>query len=134
MELGVVMDQVAARLDLIEGLRCEAHPTGMVNPPGAVVLYPEDYEYDGTYQRGMDRMRLPVLLVVGRVVDRSTRDQLTAYAKGSGPRSVKAVLESGTYTAFDEVTVKGAEFDVVTIAQTDYMSALFTLDIVGQGS
>jgi hypothetical protein len=51
----------------------------------------------------------------------------------SGASSVKQVLESGTYTAFDELRVTSVEFDVVSIANTDYLAAMFDLDITGSG-
>ena len=138
MDLAAVMDAVADRLATITTLRVHEQPPGRIAPPGtggvAIVSYPEDIRFDQTYGRGMDRMTLPVVLVVGKVSDRAARTALAAFAKGSGATSVKAVLESGTYTAFHEVTVTSVEFDVVTIAATDYMAALFSLDIAGQGS
>jgi hypothetical protein len=82
----------------------------------------------------MDRMSLPVVIVVGRPTDRSTRDLLGVYCNGTGPSSVKAVLESGTYTALHTLRVEEIKFDVASIAGVDYMAALFTLDIAGSGS
>jgi hypothetical protein len=134
VHLGDVMQQVSDRLDTIVGLRCFAYPPGKVVPPAAVVSYPDKYTFDETYGRGMDRLTLPVVLVVGRPVDRSTRDQIAAYCDGAGASSVKQVLESGTYTAFDAVRVAGVEFDVVAIAAIDYLAATFDLDIAGKGS
>lgn len=134
MDLADVMDEVAARLGTIAGLRVHAHPPGSVTPPAAVVSYPDTYTFDETYGRGMDRMTLPVVVVVGKASDRAARDQLGVYVDGSGAASVKQVLESGTYTAFHTVRVVGAEFDVVTIAAVDYLAATFDLDIAGSGS
>jgi hypothetical protein len=134
MDLADVMDALAARLDTIDGLRVHAHPPGTVTPPAAVVAYPEAVTFDATYGRGMDRMTLPVVVVVGKASDRTARDQLGAYADGSGPKSVKAVVESGTYTAFDTVRVMSVEFDVIAIGGTDYLAAMFDLDISGPGS
>jgi hypothetical protein len=134
MILTDVMDAVATRLDTIAGLRVFEWPQGSVTPPAAVVSYPETYTYDETYGRGMDRMTLPVIVVVGRPTDRSTRDRLGGYVNGTGAASVKSVLQSGTYTAFHTVRVVGVEFDVVTIGGTDYMGALFSLDIAGSGA
>lgn len=134
MNLADVMDQVAAQLDTITDLRCYAYPPDVVYPPAAIVSYPDAYTFDETYGRGMDRLSLPVVLVVGKVSDRAARDELGAYADGSGSQSVKAVVEAGTYTAFDSVRVESVDFDVVTIAATDYMAALFSLDIVGTGA
>lgn len=134
MNLADVMDAIADRVDTIGGLRVHNHPPGKVTPPAAVVAYPETYTYDATYGRGMDRLTLPLVLVVGKATDRSARDELGAYVDGAGARSVKTVLEGGTYTAFHTVRVTGVDFDVVTIGGTDYLAALFDLDIAGSGT
>lgn len=138
MDLAEVMDAIADRLKTITGppLRCFAYPPGTLTPPAAVVAYPDTYTFDATYGRGMDRMSLPVVLVVGKVSDRSARNQLAEYCAGEGARSVKAVLESDedSYGVFDTVRVEDIDFDVATIGGTDYISAVFTLDIAGPGS
>jgi hypothetical protein len=99
-----------------------------------VVAFPEDYTFDATYGRGMDRMTLPVVVMVGKVSDRTSRDRLTAYLDGSGATSIKAVIEAGTYTAFDVVRVMDATFDVVSMAGVDHLAATFSLDIAGSGA
>jgi hypothetical protein len=135
MNLADVMDEVATQLDTIAGLRVFAFPPDSLSPPSGWMAYPEEYTYDSTYGRGMDRIsNLGVVIVVGKVSDRSARDQLGEYADGSGSKSVKAVLEAGAYTAFDTIRVASVIFDVYTVASTDYLAALFTLDIAGQGS
>ena len=60
-------------------------------------------------------------------------DRLALYVNGSGARSFKQVIESGTYTAFSSVRGTGWTFDVVTIAGTDYQAATLTLAIQGSG-
>lgn len=135
MNLANVMDEVATQLDTIDGLRVFAFPPDNLNPPAAWLAYPEGYEYDATYGRGMDRItNLGVVVVVAKVSDRSARNQVGAYVDGSGASSVKAVLEAGTYTAFHTIRVTSVIFDVLTVGGTDYLGALFTLDIAGQGS
>lgn len=135
MNLADVMDEVGARLDTIAGLRVFAFPPDSLSPPAAWIGYPEDYTYDETYGRGMDRItNLPVIVVVAKVSDRSARDQVGQYVDGSGAKSVKAVLESGTYTAFHTIRVVSVTFDILTRAGTDYLAALFMIDIAGQGS
>ena len=136
MILSDVMDDVARRLNTIEGLRAYEFPPDSITPPAAVVTYPDTYTYDGTYQRGMDRMVLQLVAVVGRASDRASRDLLSIYVDGDGPSSFKRVLESKdlpAYTAFHSLRTTGVEFDVVTIAGVDYVAALFDLDIVGSG-
>jgi hypothetical protein len=69
---------------------------------------------------------------VGNVYHKSTRDKISEYAAGSGPKSIKAVLESGSYSFALRVTQ--VEFESVTIGGVDYLAARFTLDIAGQGA
>lgn len=134
MDLAAVMDQVGDALDRIEGLRVYRYPADSVQVPAAVVSYPETYTYDETYGRGMDRMTLPVVVQVGKVSDRASRDKLAAYVDGSGTESVKAAVESATYTACDTVRVMDAEFDVVMTAGVPYIAAMFSLDVTGDGA
>lgn len=134
MNVGNVMQQVADRLATITGLRAYGYPPDAIAAPAAVVTYPETYTYDETYGRGMDRMDLPVVLLIPKPYDRATRALMTKYVDGSGASSVKAVLEGGTYTAFDTIRVAGAEFDVIAIAAVEYLAATLTLDIAGQGA
>jgi hypothetical protein len=134
MNLAEVMQQVADQLDTIDGLRVFGYPPDAVDSPAGIVSYPDEIVFDQTYGRGMDRITLPVFVVVARVSDRATREHIGRYVDGSGASSVKAVVEGGTYTAFDSVRVTGAEFDVVSIGGTEYLSARFTLDIAGKGA
>jgi len=134
MLLADVMDEVATRLDTITGLRVSAHPPDEIQPPAAVVTYPDTYDFDSTYARGTDALELPVAILVGKVSTRSARDQLSAYVSGSGASSIKAVLESGTYTAFDTIHVAKVAFDVIQVGAVEYLAATFTLNITGAGT
>ncbi|GAA5119125.1 hypothetical protein [Haloechinothrix salitolerans] len=134
MILNDVMDEVGAQLDTITGLRVWDYPPNKITPPAAIVAYPDSIGFDETYGRGSDRITLPVLVVVGKVSDRASRKDLAVYCDGAGTSSIKAVLEAGSYTAFDTIRVTSIDFDVVTISGVDYAAALFDVDIFGQGS
>lgn len=133
MNLADVMDEIAASLETITGLRVWPYPPGAVTPPAAIVSYPETVTFDLTYGRGMDRWKLPVVLVTGKPTDRTTRETLAGFTDVSGLRSVKVAIESATHVAFDHVRVESCEFDVVTIGGVDLMAAIFDLDIAGKG-
>ena len=134
MILGDVMDQIGDQLDTIEGLRAYRYPPDSVVVPAAIVTYPENVTYDETMRRGMDRYPdLSVIVMVGKVSDRASRDRISVYADGTGDKSIKTVVESGTYTAFDSVRVTGIEFDIVSMAGVEYLAATFNLDIAGPG-
>lgn len=134
MNLGDVMDEVGAALDTIEGLRVFPYPVGTATPPAALVVWPDEYLYDATYQRGMDRMTLQVVLLVGKPSLRPSRNALAKYLDGSGSASVKAAVDGGTYTACDSVTVTKALVDVYNLGGTDYLGAIFEIDVAGQGA
>ena len=134
MNVGNVMDAIGTQLDTISGLRVYDFPSELITPPAVVLAYPEEITYDETYGRGMDRMTLPVLVLVGKVDVRASRDTLVPYTNGTGSKSIKAVVEAGTYTAFHTVRVTRCDFDVVRVGGVDYASAMFTLDITGSGS
>lgn len=128
-----VMDEVAARLESVTGLRVFAWPPGTVTPPAAIVGYPTEFTFDETYGRGMDTVALPVIVVLGRPTDRSTRDAIAEFTAGGGPRAVRQVLGAGPWSAFHTCRVAGGEYDVYTVGATDYLAAIFDLRITGQG-
>jgi hypothetical protein len=134
VNLATVMTQLATQIDTISGLRTYSYPPDNVQVPAAVVTYPETYTYDSTFGRGTDEMRVPVIVMVGRVSDRKSRDQLGDYVNGSGAKSLKAVVEAGTYTAFDSARVEQVEFDIVQMAAVEYVAATFTIHVAGSGS
>jgi hypothetical protein len=129
-----VMDEVATRLEALPGLRGRAVPGERATPPCAVTSYPEDITFDATYGRGMDTVTLPVLLVVGESIKRSTRDALAAYTAGSGERSVKAALDAPGWTSCDDVRVREVEFQPVKFNGVDFMGAWLVLEIMGRGA
>lgn len=134
MNISDVMQEIAARLDTISGLTVHSYPAYRVSPPAAIVTFPSEYGYDETYARGADRLVLPVVLLVGSVDDRTTRDRIGKYADGSGPDSVKQVIESGSYTTFDTLRVTDVVFDRVTVGGDEYVSATFNIEILGRGA
>ena len=103
MDLAAVMDELGDRLATINGLRVHRWPPDNISPPAAIVSYPDSYEFDSTYSRGMDRVEVPVVVVVGKVSERAARARLSGYIAGSGPASVKHVLERAVDPSWLEV-------------------------------
>lgn len=133
MNLADVMDELAAALGEIAGLRVFPYWADRVTPPAAVIAWPEPLTYDHTARRGSDRMTVPVIVLVGKVDSRTARDRLAAYADGAGDTSVKTVLERHTFTALDSLRVQQCEFSVMTVAGVEYLAGTFDVDIVGKG-
>ena len=136
MDLGKIMDEIAARLRLAPTLahRTFAYPPGSIKAPAAIVSYPENIRFDETYGRGMDRMTGEIVVAVGRPTERQTRDRITRYVEGAGPESVKALVDGNDYTSCDDVRVTSAVFDVYTIGGVEYLCAVFSVDIAGKGA
>jgi hypothetical protein len=129
MILADVMQAVADRAGELDGLRVYPEPPGKVDPPAFVVSYPEEWRFDQTYARGMDYMRLPAVLVVGKVIGREVRLAISDWCE-----QLKPLLESGTYAMISDLHVSMIDFDVVSIAGVDHLAGLFTMDIRGNGS
>lgn len=133
MNLDAVMQEIADRLDTIDGLRVHGYPADSVTPPAAVLGYP-DVTYDETMRRGLDRYSLPLWILVGKVSDRAARVAIAPYLDGAGVRSVKSVLEAALFVSLDSLRVQSAEPDVIAIASVEYLAYQFTIDIAGTGA
>ncbi len=135
MNLSAIMDEIGTKLAAISGLRVYDYPPSTISPPSAYVSYPDSIDYHQTYRSGMSRInQLTVVVVDGKVTDRSARDRITAWVAESGSKSIKATLEGATYTNLYTLVVTNCIFDIVTIAGVDYIAAMFSLDITGPGS
>jgi hypothetical protein len=134
MELGDVMEEIAAAAGVIEGLRCFAYPPDKISPPTFMTALPESIDFDGTYGRGMDTLQIPGLLVVGRMQDRSSVLNLVKYLGGSGPLSIKQAIEAFEYTSCDYVHVKSAAPGVFTFGQVDHLGVDLSMTATGSGA
>lgn len=134
MNIADVMDEIGTALGEIDGLRVHPFPARKITPPAAVVLLPELITFDATYGRGSDTIQLDIVVFVGAASDRASRDLVAAYADGSGASSVKAALEAHTWTSCDDVHAKSCELGAVRSGDAEYLGAIFTLSITGQGT
>lgn len=133
MNLKNVMTEIGTALDAIPGLEVYPRPMARVKVPCAVVSYPEEQTKE-TAGPGIVRLRIPVVVMVGRPTERSTQDRITAYADGSGASSVSWIMDHYAWTTCHHVTVTGVDFDVVSMGGVDYLAAAFTLDVVGSAT
>lgn len=129
-----VADELVTRLRTISGLRVYKGAPGSVSTPAAVVFLPGEKTFSLTYSRGMDHLVWPVLVLAGKVDDSTVVKRLGSYLDGAGAKSVKQVLETGTYTSFDAIFVASASTDPETWGDASYAGALFTVNIYGRGS
>lgn len=137
MNVKDVRDEIAAKLATVSGLRVFAYNVDKLSPPAAVVSPPERIEFDQTYGRGSDKITLMVTVFVSRSDARSAEAELSAYMDGSGPKSIKALVDSSDTNAYDScdtVTVTTAEVLYDSIGGTPVQVAEFTVEITGSGA
>jgi len=134
VRLDLIMDEVAAALTQITGLRVTAYPPETLSPPAGYVSYPQSVDYDQAYQRGEDRLTdLPIVLLSSNVTTRAARDTVAAWASGDGPKSIKRALEEWPWTTCDGLSVTSCEFDVEKVGAVPYLAAMFKATVVGPG-
>lgn len=135
MDLEDISGELATALGTIEGLNVPEWGVQRVQSPAVVITLPERIDYDATYGRGSDHIPdLSVIVLVANPTQPTARKAIAAYADGSGAKSVKAAIEAHEYTSCDSVRVAWAEFDSAKYAGTDYLAAIFHLDITGKGA
>lgn len=128
----LVREDLAARLGTIPNLNVSPFPPGSISPDAAV-FQPQDIDYHRVYENGATAMTLALVLYAGLLHDQSAHQRLDQYAADTGDRSIREVLETGTYTAFDDVTVKRGEWDAHRVGGVDYLAIVFELAIFGPG-
>lgn len=132
LDIGAVMDGIAARLETVTGLRVYPEPADSVSVPGAVVGLPEEVEYDLTMRRGEDRATLDLWVLVGRASDRAAAAELAAYMSGTGTNSIKAAIEGDKTLGgvADTVRVTTARSEEFNAGGIDYIGAVFKIDVI----
>lgn len=130
MVLADVMGEIAARLDTIDGVNVYQGWPKKVIAPAVIVAFP-DIDYDTTYARGADTLDLPIVVLLTRLTEAGELSQVSAFGSGFGSRSIKAVVESGAYTAMKYVRVRDGVPDVHTMAGVEYLAYVHATTVVG---
>lgn len=134
MKLAKVMEEIGDKLKAFTGHNIFDYPIDSVTPPAGIVSYPESIQYDQTYGRGEDVfVGLPVYMVTGRVDSKDARNQVSEWTDPTSGRSVKRYLDTESYNYCDSIQVVSATFDVMTIANIDYLVVIFELNVSGEG-
>ena len=84
---------LATRLGTISGLRTSATVPDDPNPPVAIVM-PPTVSYDTSMGRGLDTYEVSILVMVGRLSERTAQASLDAYANPTGAGSIKTAIEA----------------------------------------
>lgn len=127
--LSELRDGIATNLRTISGLRAIATVPDNPNPPLAII-YPQNMDYDEAFQRGMTTFTFRVLVVVGRVDERTAQNKLDAFVSSTGSASIKLAIESDKTLggrAFDTRVSAMTNYGSIEISEVGYLSAEFTV-------
>jgi hypothetical protein len=123
---------LATNLATISGLRTSATIPDQVTPPIAVVM-PNQITYDTAFARaGGDEYEFIVMVIVGRVDERTAQNRLDAYCSGSGASSVKLAIEKDKTLggkAFDCRCTTLRNYTQVTVGDTTFLSGEFVVQV-----
>ena len=123
---------LAANLATISGLRTSATVPDSINPPIAVVM-PGSITYDIAFARtGGDEYEFTVLVIVGRVDERTAQNRLDAYCSGTGTGTIKAAIESDKTLGGKAMSLRVTSlrnYNQLTVGDTTYLSAEFVVQV-----
>jgi hypothetical protein len=131
-----ILEAIAPALDgLIDPAARFPYPVPNISGPAAIASYPASMSFTGVYARGMDRWTdVPLIIAWGRPTNPDVMDQVTRWTDGADGQSIVACLEAHDWQSCSAVTCTNADFDVLSIGGTDYLCAMFQLDVVGSGN
>jgi hypothetical protein len=126
---------LATRLDLIPGMRVAAHAADRVSVPMAVVEI-ASISFDAALGRGADLLVFTVRVYASRADDRAGQEQLDGFLAGSGPKSVKAAIESDSSLggiAHDLVVAGVDNYGIHEAGGISYYGAEFAVQVWASG-
>jgi len=120
---------IATNLATVAGLRTAATMPDNPSPPIAIVI-PSTITFDDTFQRGMQTYSFNVLIVVGRVDERTAQNKLDAYCASTGASSIKLAIEKDKSLggkAFDVRVSEMRNYGSIVIGEVTYLSSEFSV-------
>jgi hypothetical protein len=132
MTVSTVRDNMKTQLSSISGLRIYDTVPDSINVPAAVVGM-LDFNFDTSMNRGFDTATLDLILITGRMSERSAQNSLDGYLSGSGSGSIKTVLENNKTLsgACQTLRVTTATSGSLQVGGIDYLAYRFRVEVIG---
>lgn len=127
-----IMGEIASVLADLPGIKsATGHPVKSVgSTPAVVVGYPET-EYGIVSRQGADRLKIPVLVVLGDVIASATAEKFGAYAGRGTARSVPdALWGKEDWSSCDHAQVTNQRVEAYAAADKDMLAVAFDVDVV----
>lgn len=122
---------IATNLATITGLRTAATVPADPKPPIAVVM-PNLINFDTAFARGLDEYEFIVLVIVGKVDDRTAQNTMDGYCNPTGSGSVKTAIERDKTLGGNAQTLRVTNmrnYAALSIAENTYLAAEFTVQV-----
>lgn len=128
-----VRQGLATALDTITGLRCFDYVPDGIPTPAAIVEPLEITYHEANVSSGTNYYRAYILVIVGRMSDRSSQDRIDAYLANTGASSIPAALEADRTLggACSSLVVLQALPRSVVVSGVDMTAYRFEVDIYG---
>lgn len=131
MTVSDLRTNLAANIATISGLRTAAVVPSDPKPPIAVVM-PNSITFDTAFARGLDEYEFVVLVIVGKVDDRTAQNALDGYCNPTGALSIKTAIERDKSLGGQAQTLRVTtmrNYAALSIAENTYLAAEFTVQV-----
>ena len=131
MTVSDLRTNLAANIASITGLRTAAVVPSDPKPPIAVVM-PNSITFDTAFARGLDEYEFVVLVIVGKVDDRTAQNALDGYCNPTGALSIKTAIERDKSLGGQAQTLRVTtmrNYAALSIAENTYLAAEFTVQV-----
>jgi len=129
--ISAIRTGLATRLGTISGLRTTATVPDDPKPPVAIVM-PPTVTYDTAMGRGLDTYEFTVLVMVGRLSERTAQAALDGYANPTGAGSIKTAIEADRTLGGAASTLRVTDMRNVgpmSIAENTFLTAEFVVTV-----
>jgi len=122
---------IATNLATITDLRTSATVPTDPKPPIAVVMV-GPIQFDTALGRGLDEYEFTVLVIVGKVDDRTAQNTMDAYCNPTGAGSIKTAIERDKTLGGNAQTLRVTNmrnYSALSIADNTYLTAEFVVQV-----
>jgi hypothetical protein len=131
-----ILTGIKTQLSTIPGLRVSDYVADQINPPQAVVDFPNPLTYHEAFAHGKFRIDPTVIILVSKTIDRIGTAALSAYASPTGTNSIHAAIELDKTLGgvvddcivFDFRRLNQQEIDALL-----FFGGMFTLHVIASG-
>lgn len=130
MSVSTIRTGIATNLATIAGLRTASTVPDDPKPPVAIVV-PNNITYDTSFARGADTYEFSVLVLVGRVDERTSQNRLDAYCTPTG--GIKAAVESDKSLGGAAMSLRVTEmrnYQSLAVGEATYLAAEFVVQVI----